>query len=257
MRINLSLLATFTVAMALGFTVPCEAAEEATHAPIVERAIAYHGGDLYEKSTTELYVCSKSGCFHVRSQVDGRQFVHEVTGKIRDGELRARITNDTAERWLNGELEPVEAGREQLLRDWAMARIYFCFLPYRLADPSVHHEDLGIVSWEGRSLHKVKVTFVAGSSTDASDEYMYWFDPETGRVEQFAYSYEGNPGGLRFRQAKNHRRVEGILFFDQENLGAEGEGLTVDQIDATFVAEKMRPVSTVELRSVRVEVGGE
>ena len=30
--------------------------------PIVEKAIAFHGGATYENSTTELNLCSKSGC---------------------------------------------------------------------------------------------------------------------------------------------------------------------------------------------------
>jgi hypothetical protein len=57
---------------------------------------------------------------------------------------------------------------------------------------------------------------------------------------------------LRFRRATDHRRVGGILFFDQENLGAEGEGLRVDQIDPAFVAERMRHVSTIRLKNIRV-----
>ena len=55
------------------------------------------------------------------------------------------------------------------------------------------------------------MTFAAGSSTDAEDEYLYWFDPETARLEQFAYSFQGRPGGLRFRRLDNYRRVGGIL----------------------------------------------
>jgi hypothetical protein len=251
LRTLTTLAACFLIASTI--TIAISGAEGTAPTSIVERAIAYHGGELYEMSTAELDICSKSGCFHVRSKVDGSRFEHEVSGKIRSGELRVRITNETTERWLNGTPEPVETGREQPIRDWAMARVYFCFLPYRLADSSVQHHDLGVVDWNGRSLHKVKLTFAKGSSTDANDEYMYWFDPESARVEQFAYSFEGNPGGLRFRQAKNHRRVGGILFFDQENLGAEGEGLSVDQIDPHFVAQRMRAVSTVELKEIEVE----
>ena len=113
-------------------------------------------------------------------------------------------------------------------------------------------EDLGVEEWEGRRLHKVKVTFVAGSSTDADDEFLYWFDPASARLEQFAYSFAGRPGGLRFRRLDNYRRVGGILFFDQANLGVEGAGLRVDQIDPAFVRERMREISRVELRDITV-----
>ena len=225
--------------------------QPAQRLPIVDRAIAFHGGDVYESSTTELDLCSKSGCFHVRSTVDGGRYEHTVSGKSRSQDVEVRITNDAVEVHQDG--KPVDVrGDEQRRRDFVMARVYFAFLPYRLNDPGVFKRDLGIVDWEGRRLHKVKVTFTPGSSTDADDEYMYWLDPETGRVELFAYSYRSGGPGLRFRRAVGHRRIGGLLFFDQENYGVEGDGLRVDDIDPSFVDERMRHVSTVRLEEVRV-----
>jgi hypothetical protein len=98
----------------------------------------------------------------------------------------------------------------------------------------------------------VKVTFSPGSSTDAEDEYMYWFDPQSGRIEQFAYSFTGDPGGLRFRRPFNYRRVGGVLFFDQENLGMEGTDLSVEDLTPEIV-ESMRQVSTVQLKTIKVQ----
>ena len=72
-------------------------------------------------------------------------------------------------------------------------------------------------------------------------------------MEQLAYSFQGDPGGLRFRRAFNYRRVGGILFFDQQNLGAEGDGLRVALIDPQFVSGRMREVSTVLLSDIEVE----
>lgn len=236
--------------LALSVVQPAEASEPVP--PIILKAIAFHGGEAYQHSMTELDMCSKSGCFHIASTTQGEDFEHRVSGTSRDTHLKVRVTNETVDRWFDG--HPTETLEEdvQRVRDWAMARVYFCFLPYRLTDPSVRHQDLGLVEWEGRKLHLVEVSFAAGSSTDAEDEYRYWFDPESGRLELFAYSYEGKPGGLRFRRIVDHRRVGGILFFDQENLGTEGEGLDVDQINPAFVRDKMKPISKVTLRSIRV-----
>jgi hypothetical protein len=161
-------------------------------------------------------------------------------------------SNDRLQHWHNAAAVEVPPERQTPLRDWAMARVYFSFLPYRLNDESVVKEDLGIETWSGRELHKVKITFLPGSSTDADDEFLYWFDPETGRLEQFAYSFEGSPGGLRFRPLFNYRRVGGILFFDQENWGAAGDELSVELVDPDFVAS-MERISTVELKDIRVE----
>ncbi len=219
---------------------------------IVDRAIEHHGGDLYTASEARMSLCSKSGCSTIASLTDGWDFDLEVTARVGDGVRRVRITNETAEEWLDGKQVEVAPERRQQLRDWVMARVYFAFLPYRLNDPSVLKEDLGLEEWAGRKLHRVRVTFVPGSSTDAEDAFLFWFDPASGRVEQFAYSFTRGEGGLRFRRAFNHRRVGGILFFDQENLGVDGPGFTVDEIDPEFVGRRMSHVSTVELRDLSV-----
>ena len=219
---------------------------------IVDRAITFHGGDAYSGSATTLELCSKSGCYGVSSVVDGGLFEYVVTGRIRGVERRVRATNDVVEFWEEGSPVVVTADQESRLRDWVVARIYFCFLPFRLNDDSVFKQDLGVEMWEGRPLHRVKITFSPGSSTDAEDEYMYWFDPQTGRVEQFGYSFSGNPGGLRFRRPFNYRRVGGLLFFDQKNLGLEGDNLSVDDLTPEMV-QTMPEVSTVQLKMIQVQ----
>ena len=219
---------------------------------IVARSIAHHGGEIYRHSETSLELCSGSGCYRMTVRTDGGLYRHEVTGPYRGRTRTVRADNDSVSVSRDGEPLIVLDQARQALRDWATARIYFAFLPYRLDDPTVIQEDLGIEEWEGRRLHKVKITFEPGSSTDAEDEYLYWFDPETARLEQLAYSFQGRPGGLRFRRLGNYRRVGGILFFDQQNLGVEGPDLSVDQIDAAFVRERMREVSRVEVREITV-----
>lgn len=224
---------------------------------IIDQSIAFHGGELYRRSRTELELCSGSGCYQLSVRVEGGLYEYRVSGPTSKGQRRVRVDNDSIDWWQAGVEQPAAPEREVSLRDWAMSRIYFCFLPYRLNDPGVYKQDLGLDTWNGRALHKVKVTFGRGVGTDAQDAYVYWLDPESGRIEQFAYSFVTGGPGLRFRRGFNYRRVGGLLFFDQENLGVEGPGLTVDQVDAAFVAERMRPVSTVELREISVrELGG-
>ncbi len=236
----------------LPFAALGEQPAETSRPAIVDRAIEHHGGELYRHSETGVDLCSKSGCFHVVALLDGDRFVYTVAGTSGGARLEVRSSNDALEVRRDGEPLAVEPGGEQKYRDWAMARVYFCFLPFRLGDPSVRHQDLGLVDWDGRRLHKVKVTFEAGTSTGAGDEYVYWFDPESARLEYFAYSYDDNGGGLRFRRTVRHRRAGGLLFSDQENFGADGPGLSVDAIDAAYVRDAMRHVSTVRLEGIEV-----
>lgn len=218
---------------------------------IVDESIAFHGGETYQRSSTRMTMCSKSGCYDLGSKIDGGLFELEVEGPVAGHRRRARITNDTVEAWQDGMALQLDSADERSIRNWVMARIYFVFLPFRLNDPSVFKEDQGSEVWQGVSLNRVKISFAPGSSSGADDEFLFWFDPESGRLEQYAYSFAGNPGGLRFRRAFNHRRVGEILFFDQENWGINGPGLTVDQIGPDEVTS-WNLISTVTMDDITV-----
>lgn len=237
---------------------PASAAEEGSASDaraIVEKAVAFHGGERFEASETSFVIASKSGEFRVEVRRDGGLYRHAVVADTREGERRVTVTNDTVEVTVDGKPRRLPAAEEQRWRDHVSARVWFPFLPYGLLSEGVYLHDRGLEEWpaEGggtRELHRVKVTFQPGSSTDADDEYLFWFDPETGRLEQLAYSFAG---GLRFREAKNFRRVGGLLFSDQENLGVDEEGRRVDEITPELVATELEPISTIELREIEVE----
>ncbi|MCZ6506840.1 MAG: histidine phosphatase family protein [Acidobacteria bacterium] len=223
--------------------------------PIVDQAIAFHGGPAYASSTTRLTISSRSGSFALEVRRDGTLFDYRVED-TRDGRARrTRVDNEGVERLLAGEPQELAADAAQRARDFVSARVYFPFLPYGLNDPDVFKTDQGLEDWDGRTLHRVKVTFTAGSSTDADDDYAYWFDPETGRLEQYAYSFGNGTerGGLRFRRLSNYRRVGGILFFDASNIGFDDAGdFSVDAIDPAYVEERMQPISQVVLSAIEV-----
>lgn len=260
-RNALPVIGTFAALLCVQLTVGADrvaAAADDTTDPrleIVDRAIAFHGQGDYDNSITTLKICSKSGCFRLRSEVDGDRFDHTVTtlpqaGEEREPERKVRITNMTVEEWIDGASQEV-AGREQRLRDFVNARVYFPFLPYRLNDPSVHQEQMEFQTWENRPLYRVKVTFEAGSSTAANDEYMFWFEPRAGRLQQFAYTFNERKG-LRFRRLFNYRRVGGLLFADQENYGMAGENLSVEQVTPELAAT-LELISTVRCEDIDVQ----
>jgi len=234
----------------------------AENLPIVDQSIELHGGDLYEHSLISFTIVSKSGAFDVEVRQDGGMYRYAVISDTDQGRRTVVTTNEGVQVLLDGEPQEVPADRVQRFRDYVSARVYFPLLPYRLDDPSVHQEDLGLETWPGedgpRELHKVKVRFSSGSSTDAQDEYLYWFDPETGRLEQLAYSFRG---GLRFREAFDFRRVNGILFSNQKNFAIDweegDEPLPVDAVTPAFVDERMEHLSTVRVENLKVEPLGE
>jgi hypothetical protein len=217
---------------------------------IVDKSIAYHGGSIYTSSETSMVITSKSGTFELTSKVSGGTFDHRVT-RVRNGrEEFVRLTNDSVEVTALGETTLFEGESAERLTRFIYERVYFPFLPYRLNDPGVIKTDLGHEVWNGRTLRKIKITF-EGAAADG-DEYVYWFDPATGRLEQYAYSFSNNAGGLRLRRGFDYRRVGGLLFFDSENIGLSGTEHSVDEITPEFVASKMATISTVKLSDVAV-----
>ena len=226
-----------------------------THLPIVARAVAFHGGELYEASETTMTLGSSGGTYDLRVRRDGGVYEIEVAGTTAEGTTRrAVMTNDSVREWRHGEELPLPGAEAARARRFVQARVWFPFLPYGLLGDGVRHQDQGLERWGGRTLHRVKVTFDAPPGAEPPDEYAFWLDPESGRVEQYAYAYDmGTPeAGLRFRPTRDHRRVGGLLFYDVENLGVDGlPDLSVDLVDPAFAA-RLEPISEVVLSGIEV-----
>ena len=215
---------------------------------IVAKAIDFHGNDVFQSAEISLTITSLSGSFQIDSTRQNGQFEYIVTDPR--SQRRVRLTNEVVEEWRDDVATELDDEGARRARAFADARVFFPLLPFTLNGGDIQFEDLGLEQWEGRDLHKVKVSFAPGSSNDADDTYMFWFDPETGRVEQFGYDFDG---GLRYRKAVEFTRVGGILFSNQENYAIDGERVPVDALSADYVAESMNLLSTVTLSDIAVE----
>jgi hypothetical protein len=219
--------------------------------PIIAKSIEFHGGNLYEGSSITMTITSLSGSFRIEATRQGGQFDHAVIGiNSQNAERRVRVTNDTVQEWLNGEMVDLDEQGTTRARAFVDARVFFPLLPYTLNGADVNYQDLGIENWEGQNLHKVRVSFTPGTSNDANDTYMFWFDPETGQMEQFGYDFNG---GLRFRKGIEVQRVGGVLFSTQENYAIDGDRVPVDMLSPQYVAANMNLLSTVVISEVMVE----
>lgn len=221
--------------------------------PILEKAISFHGGSLYNNSEISLTISSLSGEFDIVARAEDGLFDYTVISQVGSDlkiQRKVRLTNTTIQRWDDGvEVELDEQTAEQV-QTFVNARVFFPLLPYSVGGAGVLTEDLGIERWDNRGLHKIKITFQPNTSNDADDSYMFWFDPETGRMEQFAYDFAG---GLRFRKATKFNRVGGILFSDQENYAVDGGRISVDVLTADYVRETMKLLSVVKINNIDVE----
>ncbi len=219
---------------------------------IVTKAIDFHGGDIYKAARIAMTITSLSGSFRIEATRESDRFEHVVTGTVgpTQVERRVRLTNDTVEEWRDGAAVTLDSEGQRGAQSYVDARVFFPLLPFTLEGGDIRFEDRGLDVWQGRELHKVKVTFAPGTSNDADDSYMFWFDPESGRVEQFGYDFGT---GLRYRRAVEFHRVGGVLFSTQENYAIDGGGLSVDLLSPEYAAENMDVLSSIELSDISVE----
>ncbi len=134
--------------------------------------------------------------------------------------------------------------------------IYFALLPYGLNDAAVNKEYVGETTIEDQPYHKIKITFgEEGGGEDHDDTFIYWIHKQKSTVDYLAYSYHTDGGGVRFRKAMNPRMVEGILFQDYINYKPKDESISVEKMEALFIANELEELSRIELKNIKVAIG--
>ena len=219
---------------------------------IVAKAIEFHGSTVYERSEISITITSLSGSFRIATRRLGGNFEHTVSDldPLSQTESSTVLTNNTVREWHDGLETELDDEAARLAQAFVNARVFFPFLPFTLEGGDIQFDDRGIENWHGADLHKVKVTFATGTSNDADDSYMFWFDPNTGRIEQFGYDFSG---GLRFRKAVEFKRVGGILFSTmQENYALNGNRIPVEHLSPDYVEKNMALLSRVAISDIAV-----
>jgi len=157
-----------------------------------------------------------------------------------------RMDNDTLIRYTNGEATDVVDEKRAAYTRSVNSVIYFFRLPFGLNDPAVNKVYLGETEIKGKTYHEVKVTFEQeGGGEDFDDVFLYWFDKEDYSMDYLAYLYHTDGGGMRFRQAINPRRVNGMLIQDYINLKPEDEGIDIMTIDELYNNGKLIELSKI------------
>ncbi len=223
-----------------------ESAEE-----IIKKSIAFAGGDVFDNSTisfdfrdVHFKALRNNGKFELE-----RQFKDSLT------EIRDVLNNAGFERYENGERIALTDSIRSLFAASVNAVHYFSVLPYGLDGKAVLKTYLGTKNIEDKEYHKIKVTFSEdGGGEDFEDEFIYWIDPTSYKVDYLAYSYEEVDGqGFRFREAYNQRMINGLHFADYNNYKPDTSTIKLEDLDELFTAGKLELLSKVELNNVKVK----
>ncbi|TYB79686.1 DUF6503 family protein [Bizionia myxarmorum] len=216
---------------------------------IINKSITVSGGEKFDsanysfKFRDKLYRASRNnGMFSI-----SREFQQDSLGFIEDV-----VTNDGFERFINKEKVELADSIANVLSASVNSVHYFSVLPYGLESDAVKKKLLGVVTISNKPYHKIKVTFKEeGGGEDFEDEFVYWIQTETFKVDYLAYSYKEEDGtGYRFREAFNERFVDGLRFVDYNNYKPEIEGISVEDLDDLFEKKELKLLSEIKLETI-------
>lgn len=169
-----------------------------------------------------------------------------------DSAIKDVLTNDSFVRYINSDSTVTLEERNQAYSNSINSVFYFTLLPWKLQDPAVNTEYLGVIKHNSGKHYAVRVTFnQEGGGEDFEDQFVYWFNTQTNLLDFFAYSYNTNGGGVRFRTVEyRHTTASGQIF--QDYINYKHEDLTVDMLAllGLFNNQELVELSKIRLRNL-------
>ena len=213
---------------------------------VLQETMKAHGGELYDQANYEFVFRDKK----YRFKNDGNAYVYEVES-TKDGKTtRDVLDNGKFSRTIN--TKPVELSEKKIAGATGAVNsvIYFATLPHKLNDAAVNKSFVEETTIKGQKYDVLKVTFSQeGGGEDFDDEYHYWINQATKKIDYLAYNYQVNGGGVRYRRAYNTRVVDGITFQDYINYKAP-VGTALKDLPALYEKDELKELSKIETQQI-------
>ncbi|MGB3801966.1 MAG: DUF6503 family protein, partial [Lewinella sp.] len=233
----------------------CASAPETSDVPsvtdVLSRAVSAHGMDGLDSSRMAFTFRDRDYTI----EMDGGSFVYTRSFTDSLGRaVRDELTNDGLKRYRHDTLQSLTPKDSAAYASSVNSVRYFFLLPYGLYDPAVNAELLDTVEIRGQAYNQVRISFEEdGGGEDFDDVYRYFFSVENGELDFLAYTFEAEEGGIRFREAINKRRVNGVLIQDYINYGLDGDDREINNIAERYQEGELPELSRIENTSVRIE----
>lgn len=210
---------------------------------IIDKSIAFHGIAGLDKAGFSLTFRAMG---YTYSNNEGRYEYTRTQTDSTGATVRDVMNNDGLIRYTNGQETEVTEEKRTAYTNSINSVVYFFRLPFGLNDAAVNKVYIGETDIKGKTYHEIKVTFAQeGGGEDFDDVFLYWFDKEDYSMDYLAYLYHTDGGGMRFREAINPRRVDGVLIQDYVNLRPEDEKIDIMTIDELYEAGELRVLSEI------------
>ncbi len=213
---------------------------------IISNAISAHGGNLYETANYSFVFRDKKYSFKNNNNI----YIYSSEIEKKDSIIKDVLTNDKFERYINNKLQVLTEEENSKYTEALNSVIYFATLPHKLKDVSANKKYIEERSIKGEVYEVIEVTFKQeGGGKDFEDEFYYWINQKTNKIDYLAYNYKVNKGGVRFRSAYNTRIVGGITFQDYINYEAP-LGTPLKVLPKLFEEGKLKELSRIEIENI-------
>lgn len=208
---------------------------------IITNAIIAHGGNLYKTANYSFVFRDKKYSF--KNENSNYTYSSEITKK--DSIIKDVLTNDKFERYINNKVQVLTEEENSKYTEALNSVIYFATLPHKLEDAAANKSFIEEITIKGQLYDVIGITFSKeGGGKDFDDEFHYWINKQTNKIDYLAYNYKVNKGGVRFRSAYNTRIIDGITFQDYINYEAPSNTPLKD-LPKLFEEGKLKEVSRI------------
>ncbi len=214
---------------------------------IIAQAIKAHGGALYD--TADYTFMFRGNQYRFTN--NGNEFRYEVKRKASQRQIKDVIINGLHEHYVENERIVLDEKLSKRYYGALNSVIYFATLPSKLKDEAVNKKYIETITLKGEQYDVVEVTFnEEGGGDDHEDEFYYWVNQQTSKIDYLAYNYKVNGGGIRFRSAFNRRVVDGITFQDYINWKA-AIGTPLKELARLYENNELKEVSKILTENVK------
>ena len=235
-------------------TAPAEAPDTATPpkdvdpvaASILNRAYEAHGGQRFNQANYGFTFRDKRFEFIN----DGDTYLYSSRYEKEGKTYYDRIEEGVFHRIIDE--NPQQLTEKETNSGWESLNsvIYFATLPNKLRDDAVNLFPAGTATIKGQQYDVLMVNFdEEGGGVDHDDNFLYWINQDSDRIDYLAYDYKTNKGGVRFRAAYNPRVVGGLLFQDYVNYMAP-IGTALIDLPALYEQDKLKELSVIATEEV-------
>ena len=219
---------------------------------LIDQSIEAHGQVLLKTHDVVFRFRGK----HYKLQRGSNGYVYERSFVQDNDSITDRLYSDGAfDRIVNGQSVVLSDSLSLSYSNSLNSVLYFFQLPYVLNDPAAMKRYKGPAIIQGRPHFVVAVTFEQeGGGTDYEDEFRYWFDAQTLKMNYLAYNYHTNGGGVRFRAANKRKAHKGLWVQDYDNYTPQSPNTPLDSLPRLWQLGLLQKVSQISQQEVQVLV---